>query len=114
MKVSEAIQKLGLELKTDKGDLDREISGGYCSDLLSDVMGNSKEGALWITVQIHQNIVAVAAMRELSGIVLVNSRQPEKETIRKANQEGINIMVSDMRAFELAGKLYGMGIKGDQ
>ena len=84
------------------------VSGGYVSDLLSDVMGEAKKGNVWVTLQGHPNIVAVAAMKDLSGIVLVNGRTPEDETLERANNEDLPIMTTEMRAFNLAGKLYGL------
>jgi hypothetical protein len=92
--------------------LDREVTGGYASDLLSDVLGHSKEGNLWITLQIHQNIVGVASMKDLAGIILVNNREPEPETLEKAELEKLPIMVTEMPTFELVGKLYSLGIVG--
>ena len=91
---------------------EREITGGYCSDLLSDVMANSKKGNIWITLQEHPNIVAVAVLKHLAGIIIINNREPEKETIKKANKEKVPILTSDLPAFELAGRLYKMGVTG--
>ena len=112
MKVKEIIETLELEVKAGANRSDNEITGGYASDLLSDVLANSQEGNIWITLQIHQNIAAIASMKELSGIIIVNGREPEEETIQKADSENIPIMVSKMPAFELIGRLYALGISG--
>ncbi len=112
MKLTELIQKLNLTVRSAKGNLQREITGGYASDLLSDVLAHGNEGNLWITLQIHQNIVAVASMKNLAGIVLVNGREPEQETVEKAEAENIAIMVSDLPTFELIGRLYDLGVTG--
>ena len=114
MKLTELIQKLNLSVRSAKGNLEREVTGGYASDLLSDVLANSKEGNLWITLQIHQNIVGVASMKDLAGIILVNSREPESETLEKAEAEKLPIMVTEMPTFELVGRLYSLGITGMQ
>ena len=110
MKLEEMIEKLNLQVKAGANRLDNEITGGYASDLLSDVLANSEAGNIWITLQIHHNIVAIASIKELSGIVLVNDRQPEEETISKAEEEDIPIMVSSLSTFELIGKIYELGI----
>jgi len=112
MTLREIVEKLQLTVKTGASLLDREVKGGYVSDLMSDVMANAGEGALWVTLQIHQNIVAVAVMKSLAGIVLINGRDPEPETMQKAEAEGVPIMVTDMPAFELAGRLFALGISG--
>lgn len=108
MELTAIIKTLDLEVKTTGGKLSRVVSGVYVSDLLSDVLAHAKEGNLWLTLQGHPNIVAVAAMKELSGIVMVNGRTPEDETLRKANDEEIPIMITEMQTFNLAGKLYSL------
>lgn len=111
MKLKEIVDILSLEVKTPSLDLDREVTGGYVSDLLSDVIGNSKEGFVWITLQIHLNIIAVASLKGLSGIILVNNRQPEEATLNKAIQENVPVMTSSLPTFEIVGRLYSLGLR---
>ena len=111
MNLKEIINGLGLEIKTTGLDLNREVTGGYVSDLLSDVIGNSKEGYIWLTIQVHLNIVAVASLKGLSGIILANNRRPDDETIKKAALENIPIMTSPDPAFDLVGRLYALGLR---
>jgi hypothetical protein len=112
VKLTELIQKLNLSVRSAKGSLEQEVAGGYASDLLSDVLAHAEEGDLWITLQVHQNIVAVASMKNLAGIILVNGREPERETVEKAEAENVVIMVSELPAFELVGRLYSLGVTG--
>jgi serine kinase of HPr protein (carbohydrate metabolism regulator) len=112
MRLSDLVKELDLEVKTGAGHLDREVLSGYVSDLLSDVLAHAEEGTLWVTLHIHQNIVAVASHKDLAGIILVQGRQPEKDTIAKAEEEGIPVLVSDLSAYELVGRLYKAGIHG--
>lgn len=112
IKLHEIIEKLNLEVKTSQDSLDKEVTGGYVSDLLSDVMANCRPGSIWITLQIHINIVAVATLKELSGIILVNNRIPDDGTLKKAEEENIPILISKLSAFEVSGRLYQMGIRG--
>lgn len=112
MKLTELIQKLNLSVRSAKEHLEREVTGGYASDLLSDVLANGEEGNLWITLQVHHNIVAVASMKNFAGIILVNGREPEQDTIEKAETENIAIMVTELPTFVLVGRLYGLGVTG--
>jgi len=112
MNLIEIVEKLQLTVKTGAGLLNKEIKRGYVSDLMSDVMANANEGDLWVTLQIHQNIVAVAVMKSLGGIILINGREPEEDTMKKADAEGLPILVSGMHAFELVGRLFELGISG--
>jgi serine kinase of HPr protein (carbohydrate metabolism regulator) len=83
-----------------------EVTGGYTSDLLSDVIANSKKGNLWITLQTHQNIIAVVKLKDLSGIIIVKNREPDEDTLQKAKEENVPLLVSEETAYELSGKLY--------
>lgn len=111
MKLQELVDMLSLEVKAASSNLTKEVTGGYVSDLLSDVMGNSKEGNVWITLQTHQNIVAVATLKDLSGIIIVNNRAPDADTLKKAEDHGIPILVSPLPAFEIVGRLYTLGLR---
>jgi hypothetical protein len=112
MKLDDIIGELDLEIKSGGSGVDVEISTGYVSDLMSDVIANAGEGALWVTMQVHINVVAVASMKSLAGIILVNGRQPEADTLAKAHEEKIPLFVSSLSAFEIVGKLYAMGLQG--
>ncbi len=112
MKLKDLVREFGLEVKAGAGLLDRDVTGGYASDLLSDVLAHAVDGNVWVTLHIHQNIVAVAAHKGLAGVILVQGRQPEKDTVAKAAEEGIPVMVSALPAFELVGRLYKAGIRG--
>jgi serine kinase of HPr protein (carbohydrate metabolism regulator) len=112
MKLKEIIEKLDLKVVCNADNLDVELNNGYVSDLLSDVLANSEENDLWITLQLHPNIVAIASMKGLSGIVIINGREPEDETVKKAEEKGVPIVVSRMTAFELSGRLYALGLSG--
>ena len=112
MNVAEAVKKIDGTLITGMAAKEREIQGGYASDLLSDVMGNSREGDVWVTLQKHVNIVAVAQLNGLSAIVLVNGREPEPDTRAKAEEMGIPIISTHLQAFDAIGILYAEGIRG--
>ncbi len=112
MNVAEAAQKVGGSLMAARSSAEREIQGGYASDLLSDVMGNSREGDIWITMQKHVNVVAVAQLNSLAAIVLVNGRSPEQDTVARAEESGIPIISTPLQAFDVIGILYSLGVRG--
>ncbi len=108
MKIKEIIEELKLKALAGEENLDVDVAAGYTSDLLSDVIANSREGSLWITLQIHQNIIAVAKLKDLAGIIIVNNREPDAETLKKANEEKVPVLCSKEMAFEISGKLYAL------
>jgi serine kinase of HPr protein (carbohydrate metabolism regulator) len=108
MQVIDLVNKLNLNVFAGKKGLDREVTTGYVSDLLSDVMGNSEAGSVWITLQTHKNTMAIASLRDLAAIILVNSQEPEEDTAEQSNEEGIPILGTTLPTFEITGKLYDL------
>ena len=99
-------KELDFECLSGKTLLDRIPQSAYVSDLLSDVMGEARAGMIWVTSQVHKNIVAVASLKELSAIVIVNERPVEKELLEQAENEEVVVLASNLPAFETVGKLY--------
>ncbi len=114
MNLNGLVKEFGLTVMAGSAHLDKEVAGGYVSDLLSDVLAHAADGTVWVTLHIHQNIVAVASHKDLAGIILVQGRQPDAETVAKAEEEKIPILVTELPAFELVGRLYKAGIRGTQ
>ena len=90
----------------------REVRGGYASDLLSDVMANAQDGDAWITMQRHVNTVAVAQLKNLAAIVIVNGRVPEADMAARAAEHGVAVVTTPLPAFDAAGRLYAAGVRG--
>ena len=103
MKVSDLVKELNLTVFCGEAGLDAEISGGYTSDLLSDVMGHIDEGMLWVTMQTHQNIVKDAA-----AVLIVNGASPDEETLEKGKEEDVPLLGTPLSAFEVTGKIYSL------
>ena len=97
MKVSDLVKELNLTVFCGEAGLDAEISGGYTSDLLSDVMGHIDEGMLWVTMQTHQNIVAVATLKDVAAVLIVNGKE-----------EDVPLLGTPLSAFEVTGKIYSL------
>ena len=89
MNLQEIIQVFNLKVFTCKDNLNKDVEGGYVSDLLSDVLADAKTNQIWITLQTHKNIVAIAQLKGLSTIVLVKGLEPNENTIQKAEEERI-------------------------
>ena len=112
MILRDIVEKLAFDVKAGEDLMDREVLGGYASDMLSDVLAHSRKGDLWVTLQTHINIIPVASMKELSGIIIVNGRVPDRDTLMKAEEEKVPVMVTDRNAFQVVGQLTEMGIEG--
>jgi len=106
MKVTDIVKKLNLTVIAGINGLERDVTGGYVSDLLSDVIGNAGQGNIWITLQSHLNIVAVASLKDISAIIIVRGTRPDEHTIMKSNEENIPILSTGEGTFNITGRLF--------
>jgi hypothetical protein len=112
MNLQQIIEQLDLAVLTDPRDFASiEPSGGYTSDLLSCVMAGAKANHLWITLQSHLNIVAVAALLEVAAVIITEAAQPDAATVAKANEQGVILLSTPKATYEVDGKLWEMGIR---
>ena len=107
MKVHDVISALDSEVVCG-GDGEHDISGVIAGDLLSFVIGEAREGEIWVTIQIHLNVAAVAVLKELPMIILASGREPSRELADKCQEENITIIVVKSSAYEVCAKLHGL------
>ncbi len=105
--LKEAVAELDLELVT--GNINKKAEGIYICDLLSNVIASAKSGDIWLTVQGHMNILAVADLTEVAAVVVVEGNEPDQTTIDRAAEKDITLLKSSQTAFELAIDLNYLG-----
>ena len=110
MIVQAMMNQLQLTLIAGQKGLQKDITTGYVGDLLSNVIAHAKEGSVWITVQGHLNIVAVASLIHLSCIIVVQDIPIPFDTIKKANEEQIPIFTTSDSSYKIVQKLLKIGI----
>jgi predicted transcriptional regulator len=108
MKVIDLVNELDLHVFSGKEGLGNEVSGGYTSDLLSDVMGHADAGCIWVTIQTHKNVMAIASLKDLPAVIITSGEQPGEETIEQSNAENIPVLGTTMRSFEISGKIFNI------
>lgn len=113
MNLQKIIDELKLNVLTEPLDFAGITpTGGYSSDLLSCVMAGAKKGHLWITLQAHLNIVAIAALNEVAAIIITENAQPDTASIAKANEQGVILLSTSQPTYEVNGRLWELGIRG--
>jgi predicted transcriptional regulator len=110
MTLQEIIEKLELTVLTSPKDFTKvQPNGGYASDLLSCVMAGAKPGNLWITLQAHTNIVAVAALTDAAAIIITEGAMPEPDVIEKANSQNVILLGTARNNYQTVGQLWDLG-----
>lgn len=111
MIVQDIVAPLGLRVMAGDTHLHREIEGGYAADLLSCVMAGARKGDVWVTLQAHPNIVAVAELLGLAGVIITEGASPDAGTVSRANEHGIPVLVSDHTSYYVVSQLVKLGIE---
>ena len=105
-------EALGLELASSPSGLEREVVGGYASDLLSCVVSRARADYVWVTLQSHINVVAVASLLGLAGVIMTEGQRPDPDALERAEKEGVTLLLSEQTTFEVVGELTALGIQG--
>ena len=112
MNLEQIIHDLDLTVLTEPKDFSQMVpSAGYTSDLLSCVMAGAPHNGIWVTLQAHANIIAVAALLELHAVVVTEGAATDHSTIAKANEEGITLLSTPKPTFFIAGRLWELGLR---
>lgn len=110
MLVRDIVDHLGLKVLAGESLLDQEVVGGYAADLLSCVMAGAETGDIWITLQTHANIVAVAALLGIVAIVVAEGAPLPEETLAKAAQQEMILLSSAAPVYETIAQLVKLGL----
>jgi len=112
MNLQQIIDNLDLTPLTEAKDYASiKPSCGYAADLLSCVMSGAAHHSIWITLQAHVNIIAVASLLELSAVIITEGALPDEGTISKANEEDVILLSTKKPSFAVSGLLWDLGIK---
>jgi BioD-like phosphotransacetylase family protein len=114
VKLSEIVEELSLTVQAAGDRVDTEVTGGYAADLLSCVMAKARKGNVWVTLQSHLNIVAVASLLQLAGIIVTEGMSPDATTLQKASEEGVPILTTPHTTFTVVAQLAQLGIRGPE
>ncbi|MGQ9457697.1 MAG: DRTGG domain-containing protein [Anaerolineae bacterium] len=112
MKVQDLVQALSLEVLVGGPSLDRPVTGGYASDLLSRVMAMAKAGNVWVTLQGHPNVVAVALLLDLAAVIVTEGSSVEPGTVQRAQERGVVLLRTPHDTFTVVAKLAQLGVEG--
>ena len=112
MNLKEVAEKLKLEIVTGESAMSADISTGFASDILSDVMAKAPKNSIWVTNQAHQNVIALVFFKSLAGVIIAGGVDLDDEALQKAQEKEIPVLKASANAFEVVGRLYALGVRG--
>lgn len=108
MKLSTLAEELGITKRNTVDDTSIDIVSGYNGDLLSDVLAYAASGSVWVTIQKHKNILAVATAKDIAAIVIVNGVEPEESLLSSADAMGIPVYTTHESSYRISGKMFSL------
>jgi hypothetical protein len=114
MMLAALAREMGWQLLTpETQDADAaDVACAHATDLLSDVLAHAPRNGVLVTIQNHMNAVAVAVHAGIKAVVFAWGRTPPEDVVRKAAAEGIALYVSAESTFDVAGRMYALGLRG--
>ena len=109
MKLQAVADKLELEPVSEV--FDKDVTGVYISDMVSDVIANAKAGDLLVTVQIHNNMVAAANLVDICGIIVTQGKPAPQDVVKMSEKAEISIFSTPLTRWQVATRLYESGIR---
>lgn len=110
MELSKIITLLNGELLTNPDLAQKDIAGAMGADLMSDVLASIQPDAILLTGLCNPQVVRTALIADIRAIVFVRGKNPARETIDLANEEGIPLVTTKAGLFEACGILYNVGL----
>jgi predicted transcriptional regulator len=111
MRVRQIVNALGLSVVAGRAALDAEVTGGYAADLLSCAMAGASAGNLWVTLQSHLNVVAVASLGDLAGVIITEGQQIGPDAVAKADEVNLPVLSTSLSTYQVVGRLWELGIR---
>ncbi|HUI63824.1 MAG TPA: DRTGG domain-containing protein [Bacteroidota bacterium] len=110
MVLADIVRMLSCEVFAGDEALDRAVSFGCASDLMSDVLAFSRTGSLLLTGLVNVQTVQTAHIAELNAIIFVRGKKPDEGVIALARGKGIPLLGTPYSMYEACGILYRAGI----
>ncbi len=104
MDIKTLMERLDLTLVCG-GDLEREVTGCYCGDLLSWVMSRAQEGDAWLTVMGNVNSIGVAVLADVACIILTENAALDSDALKRAEQNGVTILTTAKNSYQVAAEI---------
>jgi hypothetical protein len=111
MKLRELVELLQGQVMSPNVNLEKEIPCAFSSDLISDILMCTKEATLLLTGLTNPQVIRLADMIDLLGIVFVRGKIPPEELIKMAEERDLPLISTKMTMYRSSGILYNSGLR---
>ena len=88
-----------------------EVSSAFGADMMSDVLAYVTNQGMLLTGLLNPHVVRTAEMWDITCIIFVRGKNPDKSVIVLAESKNIILLSTPDRMYPACGKLYGAGVK---
>lgn len=114
MSLDEIVEQLMLERLTP--DLCprecRQVRMVHVAESLSEVLSQAEHGGVLLTSQADMRILAAAVLKQVIAVVFSSKTRPNARMVQEAVEAGIPLYATNETLFTVAGRLYGLGLRG--
>jgi predicted transcriptional regulator len=114
MELREIVNILECQNHTCQELLLRDIQYCYATDMMSDVLKSCKIGSLLLTGLVNQQVIQIAEIMDLKGIIFASGKVPSQEVIDKSKEKNLPLLTTEKQLFDACGILYTFGLRGKE
>jgi len=111
IRLADVKEILNAEVVVGHDRLDTEVTGGAASDLMSDILRNTKEGALLLTGLNSVQVIHTSVIAGMAGVVFVRGKRPNDDVMAIAREHNLPILTTEFNMYSSCGRLYSKGLK---
>lgn len=111
MKLKDIIACVDGHLICGDSHLEDEITRGFASDLMSDVLTILEDDILLITGLSNNQAIRTAEMSDIKNILLVRNKKPSQNMIDMAQELNISLSYTSYSLFKASALLFNEGLK---
>lgn len=112
MNIEQIAEVLNAEILTNFSNEHTDITYGFASDLMSDVLAYANSDSLLVTGLNNSQVIRTAEMLDITNVLFVRGKMPCKEIIALAEQNSISVLTTNYTMFKSCGLLVLNGMKG--
>lgn len=110
MKVKEIVDILGAQVVCGESHIEKDVTRGFASDLMSDVLTLDTDKMVLITGLANMQTIRTVEMADIHCILFVRNKQVTPEMLELAKEEDLVLLRCKYSMFNAVGKLFSAGL----
>ena len=112
MYLKEVVELLDATVLTEDSDPEQELSGAFCSDMMSHMLAYSNDKSILITALYNPQVLRTAELMGISCVIFIGRNEPDPALIKLAKTLGLTIIQSPQSMYVTCGILFSNGLQG--